>query len=74
MTRPRAPPPPASRPPHPHWLILYGPWTRHYFAFPRFHVPPGTILAAATTPDLLALMRATEQQASPGPPPRPGGR
>jgi len=33
----------------PDWLIIYGPWTRRYFAFPTFHAPPGTILSAPST-------------------------
>jgi hypothetical protein len=58
----------------PHWVILYGPWTRRHFAFPRFPAPAGTILSAPSTDELREWMRTTELEARPGPPPRPGGR
>jgi hypothetical protein len=51
---------------HPAWLVLYGPWTRRYYAFPRFAVPPGTIAAAATAGELASLMQVTELEARPG--------
>lgn len=50
----------------PHWVILYGPWSRLYYAFPRFRMPPGTIAAATTTGELVSLMRVTELEARPG--------
>ena len=56
----------------PGWMVLYGPWSRLYYAFPRFAAPPGTILAAPATRELAAWMRTTELQTTPGPPPRPG--
>ena len=52
----------------PHWLILYGPWTRLFFAFPRFPAPPGTIVSAPSIAELLEWMRTTELEARTGPP------
>jgi hypothetical protein len=61
---------------HPWWVVMYGPWSRLYYAFPRFcvpHVPPETFAAATTPGELASLMRVTELEARPGRP-RPGGR
>ena len=58
----------------PHWVILYGAWTRLFFAFPRFGVPPGTIVSAPSPGELVEWMRTTELETRPGPPHRPGGR
>ena len=58
---------------HPAWLVMYGPWTRLYFAYPRFPVPPGFVAAATTPGELDSLMRVTEMEAGPGQP-RLGGR
>jgi hypothetical protein len=57
---------------HPAWLVMYGPWTRHFWAYPLFPVPRGTILNAPSTGELVAWMRTTELAASDQPPARPG--
>lgn len=44
----------------PAWLVMYGPWTRHFWAYPRFAAPRGTILHASSTRELLAMMRTAE--------------
>jgi hypothetical protein len=36
---------------HPQWLILWGAHTRLYCAYPRFHAPPGTVIAARAPPN-----------------------
>lgn len=67
---------------NPGWVIMYGPWTRHFWAYPRFSTPRGTILDAPSTAELLPLMRAAElagpafapgfgQRTIPRPRPRP---
>lgn len=45
----------------PGWLVIYGTYTREYVAFPLFTAPPGTILAAAYPPALVARMQQTER-------------
>jgi len=45
---------------NPGWVVMYGPWTRHYWAYPRFSAPRGTILDAPSIAELLPLMRAAE--------------
>ena len=29
----------------PYWLVMYGPYTRRIWAYPRFDVPAGTLLS-----------------------------
>jgi hypothetical protein len=43
---------------NPAWVVMYGPWTRHFWAYPRFSAPPGTIIGARTATELLPLMHA----------------
>jgi hypothetical protein len=57
---------------HPHWAVLWGTHTRHYWAYPRFQAPPGTIIAAADLRTLAAQMNRAELTAS-NPPPAPRG-
>jgi len=55
---------------NPGWLIPYGPWSRHYWAFPSFSAPAGTIITATDPAELATLMRQAELAATrPGPPP-----
>jgi hypothetical protein len=42
---------------HPRWLILWGTHTRLYWAYPRFHAPPGTMIAAPDTAGLITRMQ-----------------
>jgi hypothetical protein len=60
---------------HPHWLVTWGTGSRRYWAYPRFAVPPGTVVSAADTQALLLSMRkaetgATARPAVPGMNPR----
>lgn len=45
----------------PGWMVLYGTYSHEYVAFPLFHAPPGTILAAAYPPALIARIQQTER-------------
>jgi hypothetical protein len=44
----------------PHWLIMWGAWSRHYWGYPRFRAPRGTIVHAADPGDLAAQMRQVQ--------------
>ncbi|MGH7869693.1 MAG: hypothetical protein ACREP9_19215 [Candidatus Dormibacteraceae bacterium] len=37
---------------HPHWMVVWGLYSREYWAFPLLDVPRGTIVHA-TDPDML---------------------
>lgn len=50
---------------HPHWLVSWGTHSRHYWAYPRFAAPPGTIIAAPNAAELLARMRQAELAMTP---------
>jgi hypothetical protein len=52
---------------NPYWLIMYGVWSRLYWATPAFDVPPHTILSAAEPDDLLRQMRQVELRYLPPP-------
>jgi hypothetical protein len=45
---------------HPHWLVMYGPYSRKIWAYPRFDVPPGTLLAGDDPSGLDAQMSEIE--------------
>lgn len=55
---------------HPAWLVLYGAYSRMFWAFPTFAAEAGTIVTAATPGDLVVLMRQTEISAAARPPPQ----
>lgn len=44
----------------PHWLIIWGTWSRRYWAYPRFRASRGTILNAADPGDLATQMRQVQ--------------
>lgn len=44
----------------PRWLIMYGPWSRLYWAYACFDVPQGMILAAEDPQELANLMQRAE--------------
>ena len=44
----------------PQWVVIWGTHTRLYWAFPRFHAPPGTIITAPGTAELTTRMQHTE--------------
>jgi hypothetical protein len=62
---------------HQDWVIMWGYYSRLYWAFPRFNVPPGTVVAAPAPGELTEAMRRAEIAAAlaprfePAPPPRP---
>ena len=44
----------------PQWVVIWGTHTRLYWAFPRFHATPGTIITAPGTAELTTRMQQTE--------------
>lgn len=50
----------------PFWLIMWGAYSRQFWAYPRFGAPHGTIAHAADPNDLAASMRAIESAAHGG--------
>jgi hypothetical protein len=44
----------------PHWLVMWGAYSRQFWAFPRFRAPRGTIAHAADPGDLAAHMREVQ--------------
>ncbi len=53
---------------HPYWLVCWGTHSRRYWAYPRFPVPPGTLLSAPDSAALVAGMRQAEARAAARPP------
>ena len=61
---------------HPHWMVVWGCYSRMYWAFPRFPVPKGTIARSGDPERLLAEVDWIEAEAgmpSAGWRPIPGG-
>jgi hypothetical protein len=54
----------------PRWLVLWGLYSRRFWAFPCFRVPRGTIAEAANPDDLVAEMRSIQRAAMSGAPAR----
>lgn len=50
---------------NPRWLVMWGVYSRLYWAFPRFDAPPGMIIAAPDPGELLARMRRIEVAMNP---------
>jgi hypothetical protein len=72
-----SPPSPRPRPPvdarqreqaalidarEPGWTVIYGPWSRRFFAFAAWPAPQGVIVDSATLEDLVAAMRGAEAE------------
>jgi hypothetical protein len=55
---------------HPNWLIMYGPHSRMFYAYPLFPAPRGALLAATSLTDLLAAMHLAELTSGHAPRPR----
>jgi hypothetical protein len=47
---------------HPDWMVLWGCYSRLFWAFPRFQVPRGTIVSAPIRDWLVADMRSVEAE------------
>jgi hypothetical protein len=45
---------------HPQWVVMWGCYTRAFWAFPRFSVSPGTLVSAWSLEDLLFHMISVE--------------
>lgn len=46
---------------NPHWLVIWGVYSREYVAFPLFGAPPRTVLHTQHPGELVSRMRQTEQ-------------
>ena len=57
---------------YPGWAVLWGTHTRLFWAFPRFHAPPGTVITAPGTAELTTRMRHAELAARAHMPRPPG--
>jgi hypothetical protein len=52
---------------HPGWVVLWGMFSRRYWAFPtNTAIPRGTILSAPQPRELVAAIRQAELAAAPG--------
>ena len=47
----------------PGWLVMWGPYTRRFWGYPRFSVPPGTIAQAADPSTLAGTIRKIQRSA-----------
>jgi hypothetical protein len=47
----------------PDWLVIWGAYSREFWAYPRFGVPRGTIAHSADQSDLAAQMRSVQAAA-----------
>ena len=45
----------------PRWLVIWGAYSRQFWAFPRVGVPRGTIAHAASADDLTGMIRAIQR-------------
>jgi hypothetical protein len=52
---------------HPHWVVMWGCYTRFFWAFPRFGFSSDTIVSAQTPQTLLAGMQRVETGLRAGP-------
>lgn len=50
----------------PRWVVMWGAWTRQFWAFPCFGVPRGTIAHSPDPSELAGRMRAVERSARDG--------
>jgi len=48
---------------HPGWVVIWGCYSRLFWAFPRFQVPEGTIVSAPRSSHVLADMHRVEVEA-----------
>jgi hypothetical protein len=47
----------------PQWLVMWGVYSRQFWAYPCFDVPRGTIAHAASPNDLVGMMRTIQRSA-----------
>jgi len=47
---------------HPRWMIVWGSYSREFWAYPKFNVPPGTILHSGDPNVVAVQMRQVELQ------------
>ncbi|GII77791.1 hypothetical protein Sru01_27730 [Sphaerisporangium rufum] len=53
----------------PDWTVIYGPWSRRFYALAVFPTAEPLIIEAATAPELRALMREAERDTAARPRP-----
>ena len=44
----------------PRWTVVYGPWSRRFFAFAAWSTPQGLMVTASTPEELVEAMRDVE--------------
>jgi hypothetical protein len=47
---------------HPRWVIVWGSYSREFWAYPKFNVPPGTVLHSRDPNVVATQMRQVELQ------------
>jgi hypothetical protein len=47
---------------HPQWMVMWGCYTRLFWAFPRFRVAPGTIVSSWSPQNLITDMKDVEDE------------
>ncbi|HVB45353.1 MAG TPA: hypothetical protein VNF47_21980 [Streptosporangiaceae bacterium] len=52
----------------PFWMVMWGEYTREFWAYPRFCAPAGTILHAADPGALAGMMRQLQRAVMDGTP------
>jgi len=50
----------------PHWLVMWGAYSRQFWAYPLFDVPAGTIVRAADASTLAGMMRRLQRRVADG--------
>ena len=50
----------------PDWLVMWGTYSRRFWAFPCFDAPPGTIAQAADPSSLAGMMHRLQRAAADG--------
>jgi hypothetical protein len=50
----------------PEWFVMWGAYSRQFWAYPLFDAPAGTIVHAASASDLAAMMRRVQRLAADG--------
>jgi hypothetical protein len=50
----------------PFWLVMWGAYSREFWAYPCFAAPPGTILHAADASDLAGMMHRLQRAMADG--------
>ena len=49
---------------NPQWHVMWGSWSRRFWAYPHFAAPRGTLVSSPDPGELIARMRSAEVEAS----------